>query len=210
MRKLVLLLVLAAVLVVAVLVDASAEARAEEEVVVAVRNGVGEVGEVEAEIDSFPFIGRLLLQERVPTLRVRLTDIGGYGLDVAELRVVAQEIRLDRDVLLQGEVKVTGVGHVRAEAVITAAEVSRATGAEIELLAGGQARVTVRGITATANAEVADGQIRFAVAGLPAIALPLPATGLLPCAPDVEVVAGALLASCEAERLPQILLDVLG
>lgn len=210
MRKLVLLLVLAAVLVVAVLVDATAETRAEEEVVVAVRNGVGEVGEVEAEIDSFPFIGRLLLQERVPTLRVRLTDIGGYGLDVAELRVVAQEIRLDRDVLLQGEVKVTGVGHVRAEAVITAAEVSRATGAEIELLADGQARVTVRGITATANAEVADGQIRFAVAGLPAIALPLPATGLLPCAPDVEVVAGALLASCEAERLPQILLDVLG
>lgn len=210
MRKLVLLLVLAAVLVGAVVVDAAAESRAEEEVVVAIRNGVGDVAEVEAGIDSFPFLGKLLLQERVPTLRVRLTEVGGYGLDVAELRVVAHDIRLDRDVLRRGEVRVTGVGRVRAEARIGEAAIRQAAGVDLELLAGGQARVTVQGVTATADAEVVDGQIRFVVDPLPAITLPLPATGLLPCQPQVEVVEDALLAWCEAERLPDILVEVIG
>jgi hypothetical protein len=209
-RKLVLLVLLAALLIAGVVVDAAAEARAEDEVATAVEAGVGNVGEVEAGIDSFPFLGRLLVQERVPTLRVRLTDLAGYGIGVAELVVVAEDIRLDRDVLLDGDVKVTGVGHVRAEARITEAELSRATGAEVELLGGGQARITVQGVTATADAEVVDGHIRFAVDPLPALSLPLPTSTLLPCKAEVEVVAGALLASCEAERLPRILLDVIG
>lgn len=210
MRKLVLLVVLAAVLLGAVAVDAAAESRAESEVAGAVERGVGNVGRVEAAIDSFPFLGRLLVQERVPTLRIRLSEVAGYGIRVAELVVVARDLRLDRDVLLAGDVRVTGVGTVRSEARITEAEISRATGAEVRLQSDGRARITVQGTTVTAAAEVVDGRLRFAVDPLPAITLPLPTTTLLPCQPTAEVVAGALLVWCEAERLPQILLDVIG
>jgi len=88
--------------------------------------------------------------------------------------------------------------------------VSAASGAEVELLDGGKAKVTYKGVTAMADVAVVDGTIRFSAAGLPALSVPLPDSDLLPCAVDATVVAGAVLASCTADHLPDIVLRAVG
>jgi hypothetical protein len=207
MRKLLVLAVLVAVLLVG---DVLARSAAESAVETGVRSKVAGVGSVEARIDSFPFTGRLLAQGQVSNLDLRLSDVTGHGIDVATLRLEAVGLVLDRSVLFGGKVRVKRVDRVTVTATIDEAQISQATGAEVELLDGGRARVTYRGVTATARVTVSDGAIRFTAGGLPALTVPVPDSDLLPCEVDATVVDGAVLASCTADHLPAIVLRAVG
>jgi hypothetical protein len=207
MRKLLVLGVLVAVLLVG---DLAARSVAESAVERGVRSKVEDVGSVDAQIHSFPFTGRLLAQGKVSTLDLRLTDVTGHGIDVAWLRLQADGLVFDRSVLFGGKVRIKDVDRVEVTANITQAEVSRLTGAQVELLDGGQARVTYKGVTATADVAVVEGQLQLSAAGLPALRVPLPDSDLLPCDVDAVVVAGAVLATCTADHLPPIVLRAVG
>lgn len=203
-----LVVVLLAIFLVA---DRIALARAETGVAEAISAQVQGVGSVESSIDSFPFTGRLALQGEVSTLRMRLRDITGQGIDVAELLVVAHDIELDRRLLLErADVRVTDVGSATATVRITEGAVRRATGVQVDLRSDGTAGVTMGGVTASASAVVEAGLLRLTLEGQPALTVPLPGSSLLPCTPDVRVVADAIVAACEADRLPAIVLDAIG
>jgi hypothetical protein len=200
-RKLVVLAVLVAVLVGG---DLVAKAAAESAIESGVRSRVSGVGAVDAQIHSFPFAGRLLAQGQVSTLDLRLSDVTGHGIDVAWLRLQASGLELDRSAMFGGKVELEDVDHVLVTANITAAAISALTGADVELRDGGRAKVTYRGVTATATVAVADGELRFTAAGLPALRVPVPDSDLLPCDVDATVVEGAVEASCRADHLPDI------
>ncbi|MCU1484313.1 MAG: hypothetical protein JWN67_1059 [Actinomycetia bacterium] len=207
MRKLLVLAVLVAVLLVG---DLAARSAAESAVEKGVRAKVSGVASVDAQIHSFPFTGRLLGQGKVSTLDLRLTDVTGHGIDVAWLRMETKGLELDRSVLFGGKVRIKHVDSVTVTANISQDQVSKATGAQVELLDGGKARITYKGVTATADVAVVDGSMRFTAAGLPALTVPLPDSDLLPCAVDATVVQGAVLASCTADHLPAIVVRAVG
>lgn len=206
MRKLIVLVVLVGGLV---LGDVLARSAAESAVESGLRSRVEGVGAVDAQIRSFPFTVRLGAAGEVSTLDLRLSDVVGRGIDLAWLRLRMDGLRLDRSLLVGGEARITDIDEVAVTANITEASVREATGADVRLL-DGRATVTVAGVTADAELAVAEGRILLAIAGLPPFSVPLPGNELLPCAVDAEVVVGALLAACTADRLPRIVVDAIG
>lgn len=206
MRKLIVVTVLLAALIVGDLLATSAASSALES---AISSRVGGVGAVDADIRSFPFTLRLLAAGEVSMLDLRLTEVVGRGIDVAWLRLEMEGLRFDRSVAFGGEVRIIDVGQVVVTANITEAAVREATGADVRLL-DGRATLTAGGVTTDAAVTVTGGRILLAVDGVPPASVPLPGNELLPCAVDARVVAGALLAECTADRLPQIVLDAVG
>jgi hypothetical protein len=205
-RKLLLLGVLVAVLLA---VDLLARAAAETAVEDGVRAKVQGVGSVDARIHSFPFTGRLLAQGEVATLDLRLSDVTGHGIDVARLRLLTRGLELDRRLLVGGKVKVERVDEVTVTATITEAEVRELTGADVRLHEG-RADVTAAGVTVGATVVVQAGQIRLGAGSIGVLRVPVPDSELLPCAVDARVVEGAILASCTADHLPDIVLRAVG
>jgi hypothetical protein len=200
-----------AVLVLALLAgDAIARGVAQSAIEAGVEAKVQGVGSVRARIHSFPFTGRLLVGGRVSELDLELDEVAGHGIQVGRLVVEARGLTLDRGVLLgKGHVRLTGVDAVTVRATITEAEIRSLTHADVRLLPG-RATVTVRGRTLAAAVTVAGGRIRLTVAGIPALTVPVPDAGLLPCAVGVAVVAGAVEGSCTSDHLPQIVVDAVG
>ena len=207
MRKLVI-----AALVVALLValDQAAKSYAQSTVASAVEGRVHGVAEVDADIDSFPFVGRLLVAGTVSELGVTFTDVTGHGIDVARLRIAATGIELDRGVLFgERHARIRDVDTVTTRATIAEAEIRRVTGADVRL-ADGQATVSAGDVRATAEVEVVDGRVQMTVGSLPAISVPVPDAELLPCAVQAEVVEHALELWCTSEELPAIVIDAIG
>ena len=176
------LVLLALVGAVAVVGDLVAEQRAEAAVEAAIESRVERVGSVDAAVTSFPFLGRLAASGRVEQLELHLRDVAEQSVTVADLYVDARGIRLSRQVLLgESRVRITDVDSVAARMTVTEDEIRRATGVPVEL-----------------------------EPGMPVPDVPLPATDLLPCEPEVEVVQDAVEASCTADRLPRIVVDAVG
>jgi len=161
------------------------------------------VAEVDVDIESFPFLGRLGVAGSVSRLDVRLRDVIGQAVNLAGVRFDARGVELDRGALLGGEVYVTDLREVRVAARIDEAEVRRLTRADVDLV-DGRATVTVAGERLGAEVSVVSGTIRLGVAFLD-LRVPLPDTGFLPCEVDARVVDGALLAHCVADELPSFI-----
>ena len=207
MRKLALALL---VVVMLLAIDELAKAFATRSVEDAVEARVQGVAHVEADIDSFPFLGRLLVNGSVGELDVTFRNVEGHGIDVASLRIAGTGIELDRGVLFgKRNVRIRDVDTVTARATITEEAIREATGADVRL-ADGQATVSAGGATATATIKVVDGRVRMEVGSLPAVSIPVPDAELLPCAVRAEVVDGALELSCTAHELPGIVVDAIG
>lgn len=137
-----------------------------------VRANVGDLTSVAAEISPFPVVSRTVVSERVPVLGVTLREVAGQELPIATLRVELRGVRVDRNDLLRGEVRVRGIetGLIRAE--ITENAVTRALGASVDLGLG---------------TEV-----------LSRLTLP---PHLLPCETEAEVQGGLLVLTCEIDEL---------
>jgi hypothetical protein len=201
-------LVLALVMLLAI--DELAKAFSSRTIASAVERKVHGVSSVDADIDSFPFLGRLLVQGSVSELDVTFRNVTGHGIDVAHLRFEAKGLELDRGVLFsRRNVRVRDVDRVTAEATITEEQIREVTGADVRL-ADGRATVSAGGATATATIKVIEGRVRMEVGSLPAVSIPIPDADLLPCAVEAEVVEDALVLSCTAEELPGIVVDAIG
>jgi hypothetical protein len=201
-RKL-LLLVLIGIVGLLVLGDRAAKGAAESAIASEIAKRTPGVGAVDAEIRSFPFVGRLLVQGVVPELTLDLDEVTGHGIDLADLRVVVRDLEIDR-----GEI--IAIDSMTATATISEATVRAVSGADVRLL-DGRVAVTVAGQTLEGKAVVRDGRVTVDAFGGPLpFAIPVPDTGVLPCTPEVVVVEGALHLRCTSESLPQIVVDAIG
>ena len=208
-RKL-LLLGLAAMVALLAIGDIAAKHFAETQIASQVRKHTTGVVGVKASISSFPFLGHLIVQGKVPKLDLAMTDVSGHGIDVARLDVVAKNIVLDRTALTGGEhVKIKGLDSMTVTAVISEATIRAMTHADVHLL-DGKATLTLLGRTVDAGVSVQGKGVRIAVTPQLGTTVPLPDTNLLPCQVAVRVVPGALQLSCTATTLPQLVIDAVG
>jgi hypothetical protein len=204
------LVIAALVMALLLALDQVAKSYAQSTVASAVEARVQGVSEVDADIDSFPFLGRLLVSGTVSELDLAFTDVKGHGIDVARLRIAATGIELDRGVLFgERHARIRDVDTVSARATITEAEIRRVSGADVRLV-DGEATVSAAGVRATADVDVVDGRVQMKVGSLPAISVPVPDSELLPCEVQAKVVERALELSCTSHELPAIVIDAVG
>jgi hypothetical protein len=208
-RKL-LLLVLIGIVGLLVLGDRAAKGAAESAIASEVAKRTPGAGSVDAEISSFPFVGRLVLQGKVPKLALTIDRVTGHGIDVSELRVLVRDLEIDRSAVAGGKPEIIAIDSMTVAATISEATVRAVSGADVRLL-DDRVAVSVAGQTVEGKAVVRDGRIAVDTFGGPLpFGIPVPDTGLLPCTPEVTVTTGALRLACTAESLPQIVVDAIG
>ena len=199
MKKLIILAVLlGGLFVVDVTARAYAESRLQSEIN---RRSRGEV-QVHANIDSFPFLGRIAVQQEVREVELTSPDIKSGPLIVENVRLVLDDVQIDRNALLKDQkVVVESVTTGRAEADITEESLSAALGTQVHIAAG-KVTADVVGRTVTADLAVRGNELTVRIPGLLLPPLVLPGSDLLPCLGDAQVGDGRIHFSCEVHGIP--------
>lgn len=169
------------------------------------------VGEVSADISSFPFVPRLLVSGKVAHATVRLRDVTEHGIDIAEVVVSVDGLALDRGSVVDGHPRVVDVDLATVAVAIDLSVVARlaaAVGVEVEI-DDDQLMVSALGVRLAAGFRVADGAVFLTAGGLPTVRLPLPDADLLPCEPTVTARQDRLRLSCATADLPPLLLHAI-
>ncbi len=168
-----------------------------------------DVGNVEADIDSFPFLGRLALRGEVSHFSLRLEDLVTPGVTFAVLQLDVDGVTFDRSVLLNARVQVQGLDRASIKAEITDEAASEALGVPVTFTPG-TATVQVAGQPRTAQVAVADGDLTLAAEGVGLLTITLSETDYFPCAIDAQVRQGKVVVRCTAQELPPALRPFIG
>lgn len=177
------------------LVEREIEARVEDRL---------QVGEVDADLGSFPVVARVLASSEVRTVVVTLDRLAEQPSPVVidRVRVELTGVHLERSALFDGEARLEDVerGNLVAEITEEDIEVAVPGGADVEL-SPGRVTATVAGVTVDAAAVVEGGQLRLDLGPVPAITVPLPVE-LFPCTLDVAVEQDRVRLSCTLDEVP--------
>lgn len=159
----------------------------------------GAVG-VSADVGPFPVVTRLLATERVQRLGVTLDEVAAQQLTFASVRLELRGVELDRNELLNGNVRVRGMQDGQATAVLDTNALTDALGVPVRIEDG-------RLVAEVAGTEIAvplesQGRTLGLPSGLPDIALP----DLVTCT-DVSTVVedDRIELSCTLQEIPSIL-----
>ena len=163
------------------------EQRIEEDVREQTRGAIG----IDADLESFPFITRLLLTGRVARLEVGLAQVVRRRLTFSTLAFDIEDIQLDRSALSRRDLEVRGIGRATVTATLDEEALSEA-GAYVDL---GAADV----------APQVRGRALVVGTGAAARSLPLP-TDLFPCEPAARLQEEAIVLSCVVDEVPSLLL----
>lgn len=202
MRKLVALALLGVVLLA---LDQGARLFAEGKLAARAREAATDESGASADVDSFPFLGRLAASGSIEGVRVQVDGPRAGPLRLARVVVEASGVSLDRSGLVSGEVRLEDIerGSVAVELD------GGALGEVLELTVtvdDGAVRVGVGGAMVTAAAAVDDGTLVLRVAGLGVLRVPVVRTALIPCAVTTLAVAGdRIRLGCEVDELPPAL-----
>jgi hypothetical protein len=206
-RKLVILLVVLSVLGA---VDAAAKAMAENQIERRARLEAGSSASASADIDSVPFLGKLLATGNAGDLTVRLKEVAGQQLTFSTVSLKLQEIHLDKGKLFSGKVEITSIRRGTITVGLDADALERIIRMPVKL-EDGEVRVTVGGQPVTVSPSVtAEGSVRLSASGFPGftgVNVPFPQTRIVSCPVARVVVAdGELRASCDIDKIPPALL----
>ena len=170
---------------------------------------VVDVGNVDAHVDSFPFLGRLATQGRINHFSLRLEDLAydGGRFDALELNV--DGVVFERSRLFNAQVEVQSLERATISAEITEATATEAVGVPVTLTPG-TATVVVGGQSRSAAVAVGDGVLTLSTDGLGVLTIPIAENDYFPCAVDARVEQGRFVLSCTATELPPALRQVVG
>ena len=175
------------------LVENRIEARARAE--------VPEAGSIDASIDSFPFLPRLLAAGSVEEVELHLDQV---PTQVARLTAVDVELRgveVDRDALLSRQVSVNSIQRGTVSAELDAASLSRALGIPVSIQ-DGEVRAKVGPLTVSARPAVGNGALVLRLGPLRRT-VSLPRSKLLACdATRAAVVGDRVRLVCEVDEVP--------
>ena len=161
-----------------------------------------DVDSVDAHLEGFPVVARLLATGKVARLAIDLRGLVRPELTIDVVRLRLFGIELERGSFLDGEPRFESIDRGEIEAEITEAELAAVLPGGLGLqLSPGRATVDVAGVTVDVGVSVAGGVLRLDLGPLPAVSLPLP-TEILPCPLDGEVLEGRVLLSCTLEEVP--------
>jgi hypothetical protein len=227
MKKLAIVLIIVGVLLAILIVagwyvDRTARQMAESEASKRILEVLPGTGKAEVTIESFPFLLGVLWSGSVDRLNVELTDVNQAGLEVEKITLVVDELRIDKD-LLMDEKKLAVTGIARAEVVgrVTAEAVSKVVGEKV-ILDGNKAQVVARGMKVDAKFEVKKRRVTVSLSSkdVPAeiakqylgkpLVFALPGEEVLPCEPGLAVVDSRLELRCSVTELPASVKRALG
>jgi len=205
MRKLFLLIVVLALLAGA---DGGARRVAQDQLAERVQKAVLEARSTDVRIDSVPFLGRLAVSGNVSRVRVRLNDVTVGKIHFASITADLRDVHLDRNKMLRDrKVVLEKLGPSAGAAVLSQVELGRllsgASPVQVQL-APGKATLTLAGKEFPIVATLTDQVLRLQVAGSPAppAVIQIPKLPLLPCAANLEVIAGAVRFGCSIAGVP--------
>jgi hypothetical protein len=159
----------------------------------------------EVRIESFPFLGRLLVSGEVTTMRASLADVEAGPVVFARVSVELRGVGLNRNLLVtQQEVELERLDAGTVEAELTASALSAALGVPVEL-AEGRATVTIAGRSLSADLAVEDGVVVVRASGQ-TLRLDVPEAPLLPCVSSAQVEEGRAVLRCTVDDIPPELL----
>lgn len=160
---------------------------------------------VDARISSFPFLGRLLLSASVPKVEVRAERSQLSDLLTATVEVDLLGVRLERDALFSGRVRLRDIDAGAITVELDAAALAQAVKVPVTI-AGDEVRVTVAGRSVSARLAVEAGALVLNAAGLRAFRVPVTRNGLVNCtAAAVEVAGSTVRLSCDVDEVPPAL-----
>ena len=166
------------------------------------RNEVPEVGSIEAEIDSFPFLPRLLAAGAAGDVQLRLSEVPTPAAQLTRVEVDLLDVELDRDALLSRQVSVNSIDRGTVTAELDAPSLSRALGRQVTL-SGGEVHSRVGPTTVSARPAVGNDGALVLRFGPLRLTVSLPRTKFLPCAATrVAVVGDRVRLSCEVKDVP--------
>lgn len=205
----VLLLVLAVLAVGGLIFDVVLKGRAEAELADEVTRRVPGTTGVEAEISSFPFVGRLLLSGEVSKVVITAQHAGSGAVALSDIVVQVEDVAMDSDEAMGGRAVVQSIGRGSVQADLRQDQINSRLprGYQVQMQAG---KATVSGPAAAQATLVTtpEGSVQLRVAGRSLVDVPFPKTDLLPCSPTPTFVAGALRLACSFDAVPPLLLDL--
>jgi hypothetical protein len=159
---------------------------------------------VETSIDSFPFLGRLLLSGET-SFSIVLEDVTEQGGRVDRIEFDVDGLVFDRGEALDRRVRIDSLDRVRATAVVEEDTISGSTGVAVDLEPGS---ATVAGVSV---GIAVDGRVvRVSAPGLGPASFAVPSTDYLPCDPDLAIGRDRVELSCTTDTLPPLVNQVLG
>lgn len=168
-----------------------------------------DVGNVVANIDSFPFLLRLGARGEVDHFSLRLEELVTSGVTFSVLQVDVDGVTFDRSVLLNASVQVQRLERASIKAEITEAAASEAVGVPVTFTPG-TATVQVAGQPRPAEVTMANGDITLAAEGVGQLTITLSETNYFPCEPEVSVKQAKVVLRCSSTELPPALRPFIG
>jgi len=208
---LVLFLLLGVLLGVLAYADIRLRGLAEEQAELKLAQALPQVKGVDVTLEGFPFTLGVLMSGKVDALHVKLAEVQEAGLAAQDLSLDVHEISLDKDALIDDQrLVVTDIGHAKAQGFVSDDAVSKLVGQTIEF-SPGKAHATVQGRELEVQASVKGRFVYLAskIPGVPSVMFPLPPGDVLPCSPELELLAGKIRLSCEIDELPKTLKDAM-
>jgi hypothetical protein len=175
-----------------------------------------------ASIRSFPFIPRLLFTGEVPRVTVNLDDLRVQQVLVRQLSIRVADVRIDRDEVFRGRVRVRDVGPGTITITLDGPALAKAIGADVRFTSAGNVEVhqRIQGVNVKATGKLTiKGNVITVIptsvqgASVPAsrFALNYRIPGrveLLPCAADARVTRDTLTLSCNVVDIPAALVQI--
>jgi hypothetical protein len=184
---------------------------AEEQAELKLAQSLPQVSGVDVTLDGFPFTLGVLMNGKVDALHVTIREVKEAGLVAHDLSLDVEDISLDKDALMDDQrLVVTDIGRAKAQGFVSDDAVSKAVG-ETVTFSPGKAHATVQGRELEVQASVKGRFVHLAskIPGVPTVTFPLPPGDVLPCTPELELLAGKIRLSCEIDELPQTLRDAM-
>ena len=182
--------------------DLAARHLAENRIEARARLEVPEAGSIEAEIDTFPFLPRLVAAGSAGDVELRLTDVPTPAVQLTTVEVGLMDVKVDRDALLSRQVSVNSIERGTVTAELDAPSLSRALGRQVTL-SGGEVRSRVGSATVSARPAVGNDGALVLRFGPLRLTVSLPRNKLLSCAATrVAVVGDRVQLSCEVDDVP--------
>ena len=211
MIKKLLILSIVAVLALYGVVDMAAKGMAEDKIAERAEASVGGRATATADVDSFPFVLKLLGSGSAGDISLHVTDVATATLSFASVDVQLSGVVLDKGKLLgQRKAVVTDIDSGTLTLGIDAAQVSKALRNAPVTITGGRVEVQVAGQARAADVTLgAGGSIRVSVPSGPSVNIAVPRTALGQCeASALRVDDDRIELSCTFDEVPPALLAV--
>ncbi len=182
--------------------DVASRHLAENRIEARARAEVPEAGSIEADIDSFPFLPRLLTAGSAGDVDLHLDQVPTQSVQLTSVDVKLRDVKVDRDALFSRQVSVNSIERGTVSAELDAPSLSRALGRQVTV-GGGEVRSRVGPVNVSARPTVgSDGALVLRLGSL-RLTVTLPRSNLLACsATSAEVVGDRVRLSCQVDDVP--------